>query len=181
MYQDFKLIGLCSVILLCQAAHGKTLELHQGTIQIGTQVVFSNITASSSDEEMSGSSLDVTLSMGYFVIENLEFSGGLDLSVGFGDLYKDLAQAIAFVGAQYFIPLGDIYFHLGFNLGLFLDTSGNVGEAAIFVVPAGLLIPLNNNFAVDIGINFLYYLGLDRPSSMLMIQTGFLGIRSFFN
>ena len=44
----------------------------------------------------------------------------------------------------------------------------------------GLLIPLNQHVAVDLGTTISYSMGLDDQGSWLNVPIGYLGVQAFF-
>lgn len=189
------------VVMLTPAALAEDLQLTAGTMSVGGVASFS-IDMSMPDQEgledETGFTLAIIPQFGYFVIDNLELVGRINLAMWFGDLWTTDAggqeidifpKQIGFdLGAKYHIPLGSFVAYAGLMIGMNFsipdsDLEGEAGETKKrldLAVPLGILMPMNAHVALDLGIMVAYKMGLDDQGSVLNVPIGYLGIQGFF-
>jgi hypothetical protein len=174
------------------------LQIKAGTMQLGGVVslsvdtMFPNVGSSKT-----GAMLDIAPSFGYFIIDSLELSAGVDFTAGLGDLYDGTDKAFGFnLGARYVVDiLLAVYPYFGAQFGMnfpFTDKKDDPGTVGIdesaappnqlrIAVPAGLLVALNPHVAIDLGFRLVFIAELDdNGSNYLNIPIGYLGVEGFF-
>lgn len=50
----------------------------------------------------------------------------------------------------------------------------------LMMVPAGIVYAMNANVALDLGLRFIYNMGLDDQGSFMTIPIGYFGVQAFF-
>jgi hypothetical protein len=114
----------------------------------------------------------------------------------FGDLYTteiggeeySASTLVGFdVGAKYYIPMGSIVPYAGLMVGMFfIIPDSDIPDAETqkrfdLTVPLGILMPMNEHIAIDLGIMIAYKMGLeDGDGSILNVPIGYLGVQGFF-
>lgn len=176
-----KVITLSTILLLSANASAATLKLAPGTFQVGGQLTFDTVVVEHAGDNVHNFVLNMSPGLGYFPVENLGFFCGLDLSLVFGDPVTNVGStAIAQVGVQYFLPVSDIYIHTGLYMLIDFGRSRTWDQLAGFSVPIGLLLPVTEHLALDVGVLFNYMLGVDKPGNQLTVKTGYFGLNIFF-
>jgi hypothetical protein len=181
------------IAMLSPAALAQDLQLTKGTMQLGGVASFSiDMQMPDEGDSTTGFSLILIPEAGYFVIDNLELAGRLNLGMFFGDLYEvcvgtDCTAApklLGFdVGAKYYIPMGSIVPYAGLMVGMFFNIpdEGDTTKRFDLTVPLGILMPLNEHVAIDLGLAVVYKMSLeDNGGSTLNVPIGYLGIQGFF-
>jgi len=185
------------VAMLSPAALAQDLQLTAGTMSLGGISTFSiDMNIPDEGDSETGFSLILIPEMGYFVIDNLELIGRLNLGMFFGDLYTteiggeeySASTLVGFdVGAKYHIPLGSFVAYAGIMVGMFFtipdsDIEGADTEKRFdLTVPLGILMPMNEHIAVDLGVMIAYKMSLeDHGGSILNVPIGYLGVKGFF-
>ena len=149
----------------------KTLEIGQGTFELGGHATANVYFVDVGD----GFSFDIAPQAGAFVTDQIEIVGTLDLFWVNGDL--DMRVDL---GADYFFDSEYLRPYAGASLGF--GTYPYVGVIADEVVSAtargGVLLPLNRNVGVDLGMRLAFL--LDDSEVQLHVPLGFIGVRAFF-
>jgi len=183
--------------MLSPAALAEDLQLTAGTMQLGGGAAFSiDMVMPEEGDSQTGFSLILIPQVGYFVIDNLEVIGRLNLGMFFGDLYEIEAGGETYgaptlvgfdVGAKYHIPLGSFVAYGGIMVGMFFNIPDSDIEGAEtekrfdITVPLGILLPMNSHVALDLGVAIAYKMSLeDGGSDTLNVPIGYLGIQGFF-
>jgi len=149
----------------------KTLEIGQGTFEIGGHATANVYFVDIGD----GFRFDIAPQAGIFVSDQVELVGTLDLvwvngNVGMrvdlgGDYFFDAAYVRPYAGAS-----------LGFGSYPYVDVIAE--QVASATARGGVLLPLNRNVAVDLGLRLAFL--LDDAELQLHIPLGFIGVRAFF-
>ena len=181
------------VVMLSPAAMAEDLQLTAGTMQLGGVASFSiDMTMPDEGDSTTGFSLVLIPQAGYFVIDNLELVGRINLGMFFGDLYEvcvgtectGAPKLLGFdVGAKYHIPMGSIVPYAGLMVGMFftIPEEGDTQKRFDLTVPLGILMPLNSHVALDLGVAIIYKMSLeDGGGSTLNVPIGYLGVQGFF-
>ena len=184
------------VAVLSPAALAEDLQLTSGTMNLGGAAAFSiDMMMPDQGDSQTGFSLVLIPQVGYFVIDNLEVIGRLNLGMFFGDLYETeiggetygAPTLVGFdVGAKYHIPLGSFVAYAGLMVGMFFNIpDGDIPNAETtkrfdLTVPLGILLPMNSHVAIDLGVAIAYKMGLDDQGDTLNVPIGYLGIQGFF-
>jgi hypothetical protein len=190
------------VAMLSPAVLAEDLQLTAGTMSLGGMATFSIDTVMPPEDQgdsETGFSLILLPEVGYFVIDNLEVLGRLNLGMFFGDLYTiesggeeySLSTLVGFdLGAKYYIPLGSFVAYAGLMVGMLFTIPDSDLEGAEtqkrfdLTVPLGILMPFNSHVALDLGIMVAYKMDLDdEPNdsgSTLNVPIGYLGVKGFF-
>ena len=191
--QKVVLVAL-ALLIMAPAAKAGEFTLTQGTMQLGGVATFDiDMEMPDKGDSVTGFALDVAPSFGYFIIDNLELSVGASAGMGFGDLYENAAKTFGFgLGAKYFIALGPVVGYAGLGVGMdFVMTDdvtvdnvtvdGATTKALALGVPLGVLYPLNEHVAMDLGTVISYSMSLeDGGGASLNVPIGYLGVQAFF-
>ena len=166
-------------------AMAEGLQTTAGTMQLGGAGTFNiEMTIPDEGDSVTGYSLGLTPSFGYFIIDNLEIGATALVAVGFGDKYDGSSKDIGFgVGANYFLPISSFVLHFGVGIGMnfMIPDEGDTQKALAIMAPIGLLMPLNDHVALDLGIQVNYLMSLeDHGNSSFTLPIGYLGVQSFF-
>jgi hypothetical protein len=185
------------VVMLSPAALAQDLQLNSGTMRLGGIATFSiDMNMPDQGDSETGFSLILIPEVGYFVMDNLELVGRLNLGMFFGDLYTteiggeeySASTLVGFdVGAKYYIPMGSIVPYAGLMVGMFFTIpDSDIPDAETqkrfdLTVPLGILMPMNEHVAIDLGIMIAYKMGLeDGDGAVLNVPIGYLGVQGFF-
>ncbi len=166
-------------------AMAEGLQTTAGTMQLGGVGTFSiEMTMPDVGDSVTGYKLNLAPSFGYFIIDNLEIGGILGVGVGFGDKYEGAAKDIGFgVGANYYLAMSSFVLHFGVGIGMnfMIPDEGDTQKALAIMAPIGLLMPLNDHVALDLGIQVNYIMSLeDGGNSYFNLPIGYLGVQAFF-
>ena len=179
-----KLLAVLLVLSVVPAASAADLNLKGGTMQLGGNVAFMvDMVMPEEGDSVTGYQLNLSPSVGYFLMDNLELIGELGISMGFGDLYEKSAKGLSLgVGAKYFMPMGSmsVYFGLTLGMGFFIPDEGDTTKMLGIAVPIGILYALNEWVAIDLGLRIQYNMGLDKQGSTLNLPIGYFGVQAFF-
>jgi opacity protein-like surface antigen len=186
------------VVMLSPAALAEDLQLTAGTMQLGGVASFSiDMTMPDQGDGETGFTLALIPQFGYFVIDNLELLGRINVAMWFGDLYTTdvggqeidiFPKMIGFdLGAKYHIPLGSFVVYAGLMVGMnFSIPDSDLDDADTtkrfdLTVPLGILMPLNSHVALDLGLAVIYRMSLeDNGGSTLNVPIGYLGVQGYF-
>ena len=186
------------VVMLSPAALAEDLQLTAGTMSLGGIGTFSmDMTMPDQGDGETGFSVILLPQMGYFVIDNLEVVGRLNLGMFFGDLYTtegtpeiSASTLVGFdVGAKYYIPLGSFVAYGGLMVGMLFTIpdsdlpapADEVQKRFDLTVPLGILLPMNSHIAIDLGLAIAYKMSLeDGGTDTLNVPIGYLGVQGFF-
>jgi len=185
------------VAMLSPTALAQDLQLTSGTMSLGGISTFSiDMNIPDEGDSETGFSLVLIPEVGYFVADNLEVIGRLNLGMFFGDLYETEVMGETYgsptlvgfdVGAKYYIPMGSIVPYAGLMVGMFFTIpDSDIPDAETqkrfdLTVPLGILMPMNEHVAIDLGIMIAYKMGLeDGDGSILNVPIGYVGVQGFF-
>lgn len=178
-------VALGTALLTATPAFAQDLDLDAGTMQIGgaTSFIIDTVMPDVGDS-VTGMTLSVVPTFGYFIMDNLELNVDLSLGIFMGDLYDGFPTLLGFgVGGRYFIPMGGFvpYAGLRIGMGFRVPSQGDTTKALAFAVPLGVLLPLNEQVAIDAGLRIVYNMSLeDGGMASLSIPIGYFGIQAFF-
>lgn len=183
------------VVMLSPAALAEDLQLTSGTMTLGGVASFSiDMNMPDEGDSETGFTLGLIPQAGYFVIDNLEVVGRINLAMFFGDLYETevggetygLPKYIGFdLGAKYYIPMGSMVPYAGLMVGMTFmipdQDDADTEKRFDLTVPLGVLMPLNAHVALDLGLMVVYKMSLeDGGGSTLNVPIGYLGVQGFF-
>ncbi|NMB74660.1 MAG: porin family protein [Myxococcales bacterium] len=179
------LVALCLMMVpAIGLAQEPQLNLKAGTMQLGGTLAFSiDMAIPEEGDSTTGFKLNVAPTVGYFLMDNLELEGGLLFAMGFGDLYENAGKDLGFgVGAKYYIPMGRMAVYVGADIGMnfTMPDEGDTTKTLAIMVPAGIVYAMNANVALDLGLRFIYNMGLDDQGSFMTIPIGYFGVQAFF-
>ena len=160
------------------------LQTTSGTMQLGGVTTFDiDMYMPEEGSNKTGYKIIATPSFGYFISDNLELNGSIQLGTFFGDLYDGFGTVLGFnVGGRYLIDMDSFYLHLGAQIGMLINMpdEGDNTKTLVIGVPIGLLFPLNQHVALDAGLRVNFNMGLDDQGNMLNVPIGYLGVQAFF-
>jgi hypothetical protein len=176
---------LAFALSLAPLAMAEGLQTTAGTMQLGGSGTFNiEMTIPDQGDSVTGYSLGLTPTFGYFIIDNLEIGGTALVSVGFGDKYDGAPKTIGFgVGANYYLSLSSFVLHFGAGIGMgfLIPDEGDTQKSLAINAPIGLLMPFNDHVALDLGIQVTYIMSLeDGGNSYFTLPIGYLGVQAFF-
>jgi hypothetical protein len=183
-----------ALLIMAPVANAQDLTLTKGTMQLGGVATFDiDMNMPEEGDSVTGFALNVAPGFGYFIMDNLELFAGLNAGMGFGDMYENAAKTFGFdLGAKYFMCFGPVvgYAGLGVGMGFVMTDDQDVGGVTIegattknlvIGVPLGVLYPLNEHVAMDLGAVINYNMSLeDGGGAFLNVPIGYLGVQSFF-
>jgi hypothetical protein len=159
------------LIPVSAAAAPKTLEIGQGTVEIGGYATANLYFVDIGD----GFSFDIAPEAGFFVSDQVELVGLLDFFWVNGNMDLRLE-----VGAEYFFPSEYIRPYVGGTVGFgsypYVGVIGD--EVATLSGVGGVVLPLNRNVGIDLGGRLVVL--LDDSEVALHIPIGMVGVRAFF-
>ena len=166
------------------AAAAAELQTTSGTMQLGGSVSLTpNVLMPEQGSNSTSFSFTFAPNVGYFVIDNLELTGGVGAVVFFGDNTDNLPKLVGFdLGARYLLPLGSLapYFGLSLGMGFTIPSQGDTFKTFRINAPLGLLFALNQHVAIDVGLRVRFSIGLDDQGNQLLLPIGYLGLQAFF-
>jgi len=149
----------------------------------GTLLIDYNHQAQKGSNWKNGTMIEVSPALGYFVADGLELLAAVYFARGLGQLYDDETSFGAGLGIKYHFDLGKVFLYLGAGLGaefLYPD-GGDLQPFLTLQLPFGVLIPLNQHLAIDVGmiVNTAFY--LDEDWAMILdLPIGYLGVQGYF-
>ena len=178
------LVALAMLVLVPTATAGD-FELSEGTMQLGGVAALDvEMTMPEEGDSTTGYLLGVAPTFGYFIMDNLELFGGINAVMGFGDAYEGAAKNMGFdVGAKYFMGFGAVTGYAGLSVGMafMMPDEGDTMKNLLIGVPLGVLYPLNEHVALDLGTVVNYNMSLeDGGGAFLNVPLGYLGVQAFF-
>ena len=131
-----------------------------------------------------GAVIEVSPQFGYFLATNLELGLSLFFAKGMGQLFEDSPTEFGLsLGIKYHIDLAKVFLYLGATVGMdfVLPTEGKLQNYLIGGIPFGLLVPLNQHVALDVGmrVNAAIYLH-DSWVMEISVPIGYLGVQGYF-
>lgn len=168
-------------------ANAAELDLSAGSISLSGSASVQIDIVQEDDSSGEQGTLNLLPEVGYFISDGFQFVLGLDTSINmFGSAGFSASIVSGYVGfTQYFEgEKARPYIGAGVILGaqIFSFDSGDDSSFG-FVGPyvtAGLLVPLNTNVALDVGIRGTMRHIPDLDRTTFEIPFGALGIRAFF-
>ncbi len=161
---------------LAAPAGGGELVLDAGTLQFGGVVSAQFDFGGGWD----GWRFHASPEFGYFVIDHLALTTTIGVTMPSSQAYSQWLVDAAF-GFQYFFAAGPVLPYVGVLAGTSIFTSrGDDGSNWYFFdlnVPVGLLFPLNERVAVDVGLRNRFSFS---PGRYEISPTLCLGVQSFF-
>ncbi|HUU03548.1 MAG TPA: hypothetical protein VM425_19085 [Myxococcota bacterium] len=166
-------------------AMAEGLQTTAGTMQLGGIGTFNiEMTMPDVGDSVTGYKLNLAPNFGYFIIDNLEISATVLVGVGFGDKYDKAAKTLGFgLGANYYLAVSSFVLHFGAGIGMgfLIPDEGDTQKSLAITAPIGLLMPLNDHVALDLGIQVNYIMSLeDGGNSYFSLPIGYLGVQAFF-
>ncbi len=173
-----KLIFLLAFsLLLATSASARTkLAISKSTMQLGGTIQMP-ISIPKGRDAVVG--ISVSPEFSYFV--GRSFALGINPSAGRSSLSGDgLPWQFSVAGtAKYYIDLGGaLYPYLGAKAGLAWETKKE-GVNFLLGAPLGVLVPLNNHVALDVGAPLNFYFD-KKGYAGAHIPVGYLGVAAFF-
>ena len=162
----------------------ETLKRTAGTIQLGGPVTFS-IDKFSNGDSKSGGTLDISPSIGYFILDNFQLSLATSVKLRFGSLYENSAKDVGFFfGGRYIFRWQDrLYPYIGANFGPEFAIPSKGKTVTFFGVNTalGLLVPIvYPNVALNFGFgNQTLFAVSGASGSLSHIPIGFIGLEVF--
>jgi hypothetical protein len=165
-------------------AQEEGLQLKAGTMHLGGTLTFDvDMFMPKEGDSQSGFRLNVAPSLGYFVSDNIEIGGQLLFAMGFGDLYDNSDKLLGFAAfGKYYVGSGKLrpYAGVGLAMEFVMPDEGDTTKYLAINVPIGLMYSLNSHVALDLGLSFLFAMGLDDQGNTMTIPVGYLGVSAFF-
>jgi len=161
------------------------LKLTCGTLQAGGVItVKTEIVLPEDGGSTSGFWASLVPDLGYFFMDNFELIAGVNFGTGVGDLYANSRVSVGFdLGVRYIFGPGPlIYPYVGASYGMdfIFNEIEDDTQAMRIAVPAGILIAVNYNVAIDLGIRFLFSKRLEEgANSYIEIPVGYFGVQAF--
>ncbi len=154
----------------------RDLVLKKGTMELGGTATIDF----SSYDGFKTYGLMLNPQVGYFVKKGVEVFGGVNL-----DYIKveDIDAATGYgvnAGARYFIDMKPNWAYVGGQAAFYPETDFNAASGFGVDALGGILLPLSQNVALDLGatLGIVKYDGLDK--SFINFSGGYLGIHGFF-
>ncbi len=154
----------------------RDLVLKKGTMELGGSATIDF----SSYDGFKTYGLLLNPQAGYFVKKGIEIFGGVNL-----DYIKveDIDAATGYginAGARYFIDMKPNWAYVGGQAAFYPETDFNAASGFGVDALGGILLPLSQNVALDLGatLGIVKYDGLDK--SFINFSGGYLGIHGFF-
>jgi hypothetical protein len=140
-------------------AQESKLQTTAGTMQVGGLLtfVFQDVIPSQGNST-TGYLIALIPSFGYFVINGLEVTANFSFATAGGDLYSGSPKLVGFgIGARYVLNLGVLDPYFGVSLGMNFAIPDHGDTTKYFDVSGllGVLIPLNQHVAVNLGISLI--------------------------
>jgi hypothetical protein len=167
---------------LVQAAELKTSA---GTMEVGGTVSFTpSIMMPDQGDNQVSYILAIAPSAGYFLLDNLELTGGFSAIMFFGDNTDQAPKLVGFdLGARYYLKMGALspFFGLSAGMNFTIPKQGDTEKSINIAAPIGVLYALNEHVGLLAGLNINFSLDLDDPKvNILTIPIGYFGLRAFF-
>jgi hypothetical protein len=172
----------------------KKLNLTKGTMQLGGFVGFDFdmwMPDHPDADSQSGYTLVLSPRVGYFVVDNFVLEGSFSVEIQGGDLYENPDIPISFsAGGRYFFNAGTVFPYFGVNIGMLViipdDDEANTDKALTIRAPIGLLWPLNDWVALDLGFHINFNISFEDPDipdsgfKFFNFFVGYVGVEAFF-
>lgn len=165
-------LGLCLGVPLPAMAAPKTLEIAQGTVEVGGHATANLYFV---DKNGDGFSFDIAPQAGVFLSDQVELLGLVDVFWvnGYVDLRVELG-AEYFFASEYVRPYAGAL--IGFGSYPYIGVIG--ADVATLSAVGGAVLPLNRNVGIDLGARLVFL--LDDAEVHLHVPIGIIGVRAFF-
>jgi hypothetical protein len=127
--------------------------------------------------------VNLSPSIGYFVSKGFELKAGISTNLYFGSL-ESIPNLFGFqFGVSYILDFGSavsLYFGGSIGMNFLIPDSGSIQKSLALTLPVGILLHLNQNVAIDIGILGRYHYSLETGNDDwgdVLLPT--IGIRAF--
>lgn len=131
-------------------------------------------------------SLDLAPRFGIFLIDNLEFGTEIFTQINYihnqqeKQVSTPIKWGVASEVVYYFDTPTIIKPYLGAGLGMRITDWNILTISLTYKIPLGMLIALEKNFALDVGLAFTGFSSFRSLGEKFEISPGFLGFRYFF-
>ena len=171
-------------LVLALAAPAAGAGFAAGTKQLGGQATMS-YERTAATVAATGWSLSVAPGFGYFIRDGLELRVGLGFDLRLGLLYSAAPISLSFdAGLRYFLDIGcrfAPYAGVAFGPAFTIPNAGGASTTLAVSVPLGIVVPVNDSVAFDVGTRFEYARVVQNGTgSTLKIPLGYLGVQAFF-
>ena len=170
-------------VLPASGARAENLDLTEGTITTGGQAVLILNRVPIDSVKGSNFGYNIDLSLGYFIMDDLE----IDLQLGSGGQFTSPVTGLTMnfgLGGRYYFAMGDVY-HPYFGAMVQFDWTKDGTRNWNLNVPLslGLLLALNSHVAIDLGLTAGLGWGLWTGAGStpnIFGHVGYVGVRAFF-
>lgn len=182
-----KVAAVLAVVVLGigEIAGAAELQTTSGTMELGGTLSLTPLVLmpKQGDNQVSYT-MAISPTAGYFLMDNLELTGGFSALMFFGDNTDKLSKIVGFnVGARYFVKMGALapYFGAALGMNFSIPKEGKTQKGFDIAAPIGIIYALNEHVGIDFGLRVNFNLDLDDPkTNSLLVPIGYLGMQAFF-
>jgi hypothetical protein len=165
--------------------HEKKLLLSKGTMQVGGEIAFTHVSAfGDSGGTSSAFAFVLSPTVGYFILDNVELLGQFSFGMA-GDYDGNIPQKLVSfaLGVRDVLDAGWVvnpFFGVLLGMSFSIPDQEDTTKSLDLQVPFGVLIPLNQHVAINLGIKFQYSRNLDTSVNVIQLPIGYFGVEGFF-